>query len=100
MLNSKKKNCQYYCKFQSQAFFLIFFFCLLAFSSAAPMAYGGSLARGPIRAISTGLRHSHNNAGSERICNLHHSSRQRQILNPRSKARDRTLNLMVPSQIR
>ena len=34
-----------------------------------------------------------------RICNLHLSSQQRQILNPLSKARDRTHNLMVPSQI-
>ena len=34
-----------------------------------------------------------------RICDLHHSSQQRQILNPLSKARDRTLNLMVPNQI-
>ena len=35
-----------------------------------------------------------------RICNLHDSSRQRQILNPLSKARARTHNLMVPSRIR
>ena len=33
------------------------------------------------------------------ICNLHHSSRQRWILNPLSEARDRTRNLMVPSRI-
>ena len=33
------------------------------------------------------------------ICDLHHSSRQRQILNPLSEARDRTRNLMAPSQI-
>uniref|UniRef100_A0A8D1ANJ4 Sorting nexin 3 n=1 Tax=Sus scrofa TaxID=9823 RepID=A0A8D1ANJ4_PIG len=35
-----------------------------------------------------------------RVWDLHHSSRQRQILNPLSKARDRTCNLMVPSRIR
>ena len=38
------------------------------------------------------------------VCDLHHSvhhsSQQRQILNPLSKARDRTCNLMVPSRIR
>ena len=34
------------------------------------------------------------------VCNLHHSSGQRQILNPLSKARDQTRNLMVPSWIR
>ena len=34
-----------------------------------------------------------------RICDPHHSSRQHQILNPLCEARDRTHNLMVPSQI-
>ena len=34
-----------------------------------------------------------------RFCNLHHSSWQCQSLNPLSKARDQTQNLMVPSQI-
>ena len=34
------------------------------------------------------------------ICTLHHSSGQRQILNPLSEARDQTCNLMVPSWIR
>ena len=34
------------------------------------------------------------------ICDLHHSSRRRWILNPRSEARDGTSNLMVPSWIR
>ena len=34
------------------------------------------------------------------ICDLYHSSRQCRILNPLSEARDRTLNFMVPSQIR
>ena len=29
------------------------------------MAYGGSQARGPIRAVAAGLRLSHSNAGSE-----------------------------------
>ena len=33
------------------------------------------------------------------ICDLHYSSRQHQILNPRSEVRDPTCNLMVPSQI-
>ena len=35
-----------------------------------------------------------------RVCDLHHSSRQCQIPNPPSKARDRTRNPMFPSQIR
>ena len=34
-----------------------------------------------------------------RICNLYHSSQQRQLLNALSKARDQTHSLMVPSWI-
>ena len=34
-----------------------------------------------------------------RVWDLHHSSRQRRILNPLSKARDQTCVLMVTSQI-
>ena len=34
-----------------------------------------------------------------RVCDVHHSSRQCWILNPWSKARDRTCNLMLPSGI-
>ena len=41
--------------------------CLFAFSRAAPMAYGGSQARGHIGAVATGLRHSRSNAGSEHL---------------------------------
>ena len=39
-----------------------FVFCLFR---AAPVAYGGSQARGPIRATAASLHHSHNNARSE-----------------------------------
>ena len=34
------------------------------------------------------------------VCDLHHSSWKCQFLNPLSKARDQTRNLMGPSQIR
>ena len=34
-----------------------------------------------------------------RVCDLHHSSQQHQILNPLSEARDQTRNLIVPSPI-
>ena len=44
----------------------LFFFCLFAFSGAAPAAYGGSQARGLIGAVDAGLHHRHSNAGSER----------------------------------
>ena len=43
------------------------FLCVsfLVFSRAAPTAYGGSQARGPIGVVATGLRHSHSDVGSE-----------------------------------
>jgi len=42
------------------------FFCLFVFSRAAPVAYGGSQARGLIRAAAaTSLRQSHSNVESE-----------------------------------
>ena len=34
------------------------------------------------------------------VCDLHHSSQQRGILNPLSEAKDGTRNLMVPNRIR
>ena len=42
-----------------------FFFGLSDISWAAPEAYGGSQARGPIGAVAAGLHQSHSNAGSE-----------------------------------
>ena len=60
-------------------------FCLYFFIfRAVLLAYGGCKARGCIRATAA---------------SLHHSSRKCQILNPLSKTRDRTLNLMFPSWI-
>ena len=41
-----------------------FIFIFLSFR-AAPAAYGGSQARGQIRAAAAGLDHSHSNAGFE-----------------------------------
>ena len=74
--------------------------CLSVFSRAAPMACGGSQARGLIGAVTTSLCQSHSNARSE----------QRQWLAPQlmatpdpyplSEARDWTHNLMVSSRIR
>ena len=58
----------------------ILFFCLFR---ATPVAYGGSQARGQIRAVAASLRHN---------------SQQRWILNPVSEARDRTLILMDASR--
>ena len=74
----------------------IFFFRLFR---AAPVAYGGSQARGPIRAIARPQATAIATPDPSRICDLHHSSQQWQILNPLSEARDRIRNLMVPSRI-
>ena len=46
-------------------YLFIYLFGLFAIFWAAPAAYGGSQARGPIGAIAAGLRQSHSNAGSE-----------------------------------
>ena len=47
--------------------FIYFYVLFLSFVffRAALMAYGGSQARGLIRATAAGLHHSHRNAGSE-----------------------------------
>ena len=48
-------------------FFILFCVCACLFAVfwAAPVAHGGSQARGLIRAIATGPHHSHGNAGSK-----------------------------------
>ena len=55
-------HCVCVCVCVYQVFFFFFFF---AISWAAPAAYGGSQARGLIRAIAARLCHSHSNVGSE-----------------------------------
>ena len=80
-------------------FHIIFFFFLFLLFRAASVVYGGSQAGGPIGATATGLHHSLGNARSEPCHDLHHSSWQRRILSPLSKARDQTRNLMLPSWI-
>ena len=50
----------------TQIYFILFYFiCHFAISRVAPMAYGGSQARGQIGAISAGLHQNHSNTGSE-----------------------------------
>ena len=64
-----------------------FFFGLFR---AAPMAYGSSHARCQIRAVATGLCHSHSNARSKPCLQPapQLSSLQHRILNPLREARD------------
>ena len=80
-------------------FTYLFIYRLFAFSRVAPVAHGDSQARGPIEAIATGLPRATATQDPSCVYNLHHSSRQHQIPNPLSKARDQTRNLMFPSQI-
>ena len=47
------------------ALFIYFLFFIFVFSRAAPAVYGGSQARGLIRAVAAGLHHSHSNVGSK-----------------------------------
>ena len=74
------------------------FVCLCLFR-ATPLAYGSSQARGQVGAAAASLCHSHSNAESKQVCNLHHISQQCWILNPLSKNRDRTRVLMDTSWV-
>ena len=75
---------------------LLFFFVFFG-GRAAPVAYGGSQARVPVRAVTTDLCRATATWDLNRICNLHHSSEQHQILDPLSKARYQTHVLMDSS---
>ena len=68
-----------------------FFFFLFR---AIPAAYGSSQGRGRIGAVAARPHHSHSNAGSKPVCDLHHNSWQHWILNPLNEARDRTCILV------
>ena len=61
---------------------------------AAPLAYGGSQARGRIGAVSPAYATGTAMQDLSHVCNLHHSLQQRQILNLLSEAGDQTHNLM------
>ena len=80
------------------SFFLFFFFVFCPFR-AALTAYGGSQARGLIEAVAQAYTRATAMPDLSHVCDVHHSSQQCRILNPSSKARDQTCNLMVPSWI-
>ena len=79
----------------------IYFLFLFIFSlfRVAPLAYGGSQARGLIGAVEPAYTRATATPDPSRVCDLHHSSQQRRILYPLREARDWPHNLMVPSQI-
>ena len=67
---------------------------------ASPLTYGSSQAGGSIAAVAANLHHSTAMLDLSHVCDLHHSSRQRRILNPLSEARDRIHILMDTSWVR
>ena len=67
------------------------FFCLFAIFWATPAAYGSSQARGQIRAVATGLRQSHSNAGSKPC--LQPTPQLMVMLDPQPTERGQGLNL-------
>ena len=75
-----------------ETFFSLFFF------KSHTVACGSSQAKGQTGAAVASLDHSQTTQDPSFICNLHHSSQQRLILNPLSEARDRTCVLMDTSQ--
>ena len=80
--------------------FIYLFVYLLLFFRAAPVAYGGSQARGWFGAVTTSLHHSHRNSGSDPpVFDLHHSLWQHRILNPPIEAKDWTCIIMDTSWI-
>ena len=71
--------------------FHLFFFSTFLLFRATPAAHGGSQARGVIRATELQLP-AYTTATAvpdpSRVCDLHQSSQQHQIVNPLSGARD------------
>ena len=89
-------------------YLILFKFFIFLLFRATHAAYRGSQARGPIGAVAARLHHratamqdpSHVCDQHHSSWQCHHSSWQPQLLNLLSRARDRTHNLTVPSQIR
>ena len=89
---SKKDN-------SSFNFFLIFKFNFFLLFRATPAAYGGSQLGAELELQLLAYVTATVMCKPSLICNLHHCSRQRQILNPLSKARDWTHNPMDTSWV-
>ena len=80
--------------------FVCLFVLFFVFSRAAPTVYGGSQARGLIRAVvAPAYTTATETQDPSCVCDLYHSSQQRQNFNPLGEARDGTRNLIVPSRV-
>ena len=80
-------------------FLIIIIFLFFGLFRAALMAYGSSQARGQIRAVAAGLRHSYSNPRSKPRLQPTPQLTTMPILNPLSEARDGTYILKDASQI-
>ena len=81
-------------------YFLFPPFSFFFFFRAASETYGSSQGRGWMGAIAAGLGHATATPDPSLVCDLHHSSRQRRILNLLSETWDGTCILMGPSWVR
>ena len=91
----------YYLLFNYYYYLIIHYFFTYLLFKAAPTAYGGSQARGPIGAAAAGLHHNHSNAGSEPpLRPTPQLKAKRWILNPQSQVRDGTHILTDTSWVR
>ena len=72
--------------------FVFFFFFIFFLKKATPVAYASSWARGGIRGAATAYATATAMLDPSSICDLRHSMRQSQVLNPPSKARDQTVS--------
>ena len=72
-----------------------FLFCFLCLFRAVPAAYGISRLGVKLELQPPAYTTARAVPDLSRICNLHHSSQQRQILNPLSEAKDQTVSSRV-----
>ena len=99
----RNKLCALDLKVVNILFLVAFFvFCFLFFPFLGLLSRHMEVPRlgGLTRAVAAGYTRATATRDLSRVCDLHHSSRQRLILNPLREARDQTQNLMAPSQIR
>ena len=79
------------------SFFAFFFFFFFLGSRLGHMEFPRLGVQSELQLLTTATATATQDPGC--ICDLHHTSQQGRILNPLKEARDRTRNLIVPSQI-
>ena len=90
----------FFCTFWPFVFLLLlFFFVCLLFCFLGPLPWHIEAPRLGVESELQLPAYTTGYAGSKRVCDLHHSSWQRWILDPLSEARDGTHSLVVSSRI-